>query len=147
LWTRSGFVAGSGPSNIPREYYFIDRHLAAVKYEYRLKQIDHDGKFKYSTSVEVHIGLAPRVFELSQNYPNPFNPATNIEFTVPANGRATLKIFNNLGQEVATLFDEDAEAGMYNQVQFNASNLATGIYFSRLEFDGRMQLKKMLLLK
>ena len=87
------------------------------------------------------------MFELSQNFPNPFNPTTNIQFTVPASGRALLKVYNTLGQEVATLFDGEATAGTNHQVQFNASNLASGIYFSRLEFDGRIQVKKMLLLK
>lgn len=90
---------------------------------------------------------APYDFVLLQNYPNPFNPETSIAFTVPSNGRATLKIFNMLGQEVATLFNGPAEAGMYNQVRFNASEYASGIYMSRLEFNGSVQTRKMLLLK
>ena len=91
--------------------------------------------------------VVPSVFNLAQNYPDPFNPSTTIQFTVPSNGRAILKIFNLLGQEVATLFDGEATEGTYHQVQFNGSNLASGIYFSRLEFGGKMQVKKMLLLK
>ena len=70
-----------------------------------------------------------------------------IQFTVPSNGRAVLKIFNVLGQEVATLFNGEATAGVNHQVEFNASNLASGVYFSRLEFGGKMQMNKMLLLK
>jgi Secretion system C-terminal sorting domain len=89
----------------------------------------------------------PETFSLSQNFPNPFNPSTTIQFTVPSNGRAVLKIFNLLGQEIATAYDGQASAGVSHQVQFNASNLASGIYFSRLEFNGKMQVKKMLLLK
>ncbi|MGA9408293.1 MAG: T9SS type A sorting domain-containing protein [Bacteroidota bacterium] len=89
----------------------------------------------------------PESFSLFQNYPDPFNPSTIIQFTVPSNGHAVLKVFNVLGQEVATLFDGEAIAGTYHQVQFNASNLASGIYFGRLEFGGKMQMKKMLLLK
>ncbi len=89
----------------------------------------------------------PSQYALWQNYPNPFNPSTIIQFTVPSNGRAELKIFDVLGQEVATLFAGDATAGTIHQVQFNASNLSSGIYFSRLEFGGKMQVKKMLLLK
>ncbi len=87
------------------------------------------------------------VFSLAQNYPDPFNPSTTIQFAIPSNGRAVLKVFNVLGQEVATLFDAETTAGTNHQVQFNASNLASGIYFSRLEFGGKMQVKKMLLLK
>jgi Secretion system C-terminal sorting domain len=100
-----------------------------------------------ATSVSEAASPLPTVFNLAQNYPNPFNPSTNIQFTVPAEGRATLKVFNMLGQEVATLFNDNAEAGIYHQVEFNASNLASGIYFSQLEFGGKMQMKKMLLLK
>lgn len=91
--------------------------------------------------------LSPHEFVLSQNYPDPFNPSTVIQFTIPSNGRAVLKVFNILGQEVATLFNDEAVAGVNHQVQFNGSNLSSGVYFSRLEFGGKMQVKKMVLLK
>jgi len=146
-WDKAGFVAGSGTSDSPKEYSFTDHNIAAGKYSYRLKQVDHAGAFKYSAEIEVAVGVAPKVFELSQNFPNPFNPATNIQFTVPKDGRTTLKIYNALGQEVATLFNGQAAAGIYHQVQFNASNLASGTYFARLDFNGKVQLKKMMLLK
>ena len=100
-----------------------------------------------TTGVKENGSENPTVFALSQNYPNPFNPSTVIQFTVPSNGRAVLKVFNILGQEVATLFDGVATAGEYHQETFDASRLASGIYFSQLEFDGKMQMKKMLLLK
>jgi len=99
------------------------------------------------TAVKENRSEIPLEFSLSQNYPNPFNPSTMIQFTVPSNGHAVLKIFNVLGQEVATLFNGEATTGVNHQVEFNASNLASGIYFSRLEFDGKSQMKKMLLLK
>ncbi len=99
------------------------------------------------SAVRLAAGSVPEAFQLQQNYPNPFNPSTVIRFTVPSNGRAVLKVFNTLGQEVATLFDGIAAAGEYHQAVFDASRLASGIYFSRLEFDGRMQVKKMMLLK
>ncbi len=95
----------------------------------------------------ISANVIPTYFSLSQNYPNPFNPSTIIQFTVPSNGHAVLKVFNVLGQEVVTLFEGEAAAGIHHQVEFNASNLASGIYFSRLEFGGQMEVKKMLLLK
>ena len=146
-WAKAGFVQGSGTSNSSKKYSFTDSNIPAGKYSYRLKQIDHAGAFKYSAEIDIAVGAAPKVFELSQNFPNPFNPATNIQFTVPRDGRATVKIYNALAQEVATPFDGVATAGEYHQVTFDASHLASGIYFSRLEFDGKMQVKKMLLLK
>ncbi|MFA6540521.1 MAG: T9SS type A sorting domain-containing protein, partial [Bacteroidota bacterium] len=88
-----------------------------------------------------------REFRLSQNYPNPFNPTTVIEFTVAQRAPATLKIFNVLGQEVAELFNSTAEPGQKYKVVFNAKNLSSGIYFSRLESNGRSELKKLVLLR
>lgn len=99
-----------------------------------------------TTGVE-QIVAAPYDFELLQNYPNPFNPATTISFTLPSNGSATLKVFNMLGQEIATLFNGPAEAGVYNQVQFTAPEYASGLFVSRLEYNGSVQTKKMVLLK
>ena len=92
-------------------------------------------------------GGVPRVFSINQNYPNPFNPSTVIEFTLPADGRVTLKVYNMLGQEVATLMDGDAAAGIHHQVKFDAKNLSSGIYIARIQFNGQQLLKKMLLVK
>ena len=109
-------------------------------------QID-DVVYGAASSVGEYAPQAPAVFTLAQNYPNPFNPSTSIRFTVPTNGRATLRVFNTLGQEVARIFDGEATAGTYHQVEFDASALASGTYFSRLDFGGKVQMKKMLLLK
>jgi photosystem II stability/assembly factor-like uncharacterized protein len=147
LWTKIGSVAGAGTSNVPHNYSYTDNVGSAGTYSYRLKQIDHNGAFTYSQEVKAAVGVAPNVFALNQNYPNPFNPSTEIQFTVPSDGRAILKVYNTLGQEVAILFDGAAAAGEYHQATFDASRLASGIYFSRLEFGGKMQVKKMLLLK
>jgi hypothetical protein len=144
-WKSIGFIGGAGTSNSPRSYEFTD-HQASEGAVYRLKQIDRDGKFVYSAEVE-SASPAPSVFNLMQNYPNPFNPATTITFTVPSNGRATLKIFTSIGQEVAALFDGEAKVGVYNTVSFNASGLASGVYYSRLEFQGSVQMTKMTLVK
>ncbi len=91
--------------------------------------------------------LAPRVFTLSQSYPNPFNPTTTMRFTLPEDGRVRLKIYSVLGEEVATLVDEERKAGVYQQIVFDASRFATGVYVSRLEFGGKRLVKKMLLVK
>jgi hypothetical protein len=145
VWEKVGFVEGHGTTNAPQSYKFVD-NSASGKVSYRLKQIERDGKFVFSNQVEANVS-APLVYAMVQNYPNPFNPSTTISFTVPANGRVTLKVYNIVGQEVAMLFDGLAEAGKYNQVQFNASGLASGTYFSRLDYDGKIQVKKMQLLK
>jgi hypothetical protein len=147
LWTKVGFVEGNGTSNTTHEYSFTDRVVSAGTYAYRLKQIDRDGKFGYSTEVEVTVGSAPLTFALEQNYPNPFNPSTNIEFTVPVTGKASLKVYNIMGQEVATLFEGIAESGVFHRVTFRGSNNASGIYLCRLVSGNSAQVRKMLLTK
>ncbi len=124
-------------------------------YYYRIAAVDVHGNIGAPSAelnqkvlaVQGTRSIAPKEFVLAQNYPNPFNPTTTIEFTVPSNGRATLKIFNTLGEEVAILFNGEAEAGRYHQVQFNASNFSSGIYFARLQSGEKIQLKKMMLIK
>ena len=142
-----GFVPGSGTSTSPKQYSFVDRNLSAGTYAYRLMQVDRNGAYKYSPEVDVVVGIAPKEFSLSQNYPNPFNPTTSIEFTVPSDGRVTLKVYDMLGREVATLVDRDVSAGVYQQVVFDATKLGSGVYYARLEFGGKQLLKKMTLLK
>lgn len=88
----------------------------------------------------------PDNFNLSQNYPNPFNPTTKINYTLPTSGLVTLKVYDILGKEVASLVNEVKTSGRY-EVQFNASNLSSGTYFYRLETGKFVETKKMLLLK
>jgi hypothetical protein len=89
----------------------------------------------------------PLEFALSQNYPNPFNPSTTLEFTVPAKGMATLKVFTVIGEEVATLFAGEAESGQLYKARFNAAEFPSGMYIARLEFGGQQTIRKMLLAK
>ena len=88
----------------------------------------------------------PTGYQLSQNYPNPFNPTTNIKFSIPEQGFVSLKVYNTLGQEVAALLNEYKSAGTY-QVDFNASNLSSGIYVYTLTSGNYRISKKMLLMK
>ena len=92
----------------------------------------------------------PNDFSLSQNYPNPFNPVTNIKFELPQSGLVTLKVFNTLGEEVATLVDQNMSVGTY-KVDFDASNLASGAYFYKMTVTNSngsfTDVKKMMLVK
>jgi len=88
----------------------------------------------------------PTKYTLSQNYPNPFNPTTNIKYSIPQGGFVTLKVYNMLGQEVATLVNQQQNTGEYN-VDFNASNLASGVYMYRIQSGNISITKKMMLLK
>jgi hypothetical protein len=96
--------------------------------------------------VKQDIELAPATYSLSQNYPNPFNPSTTIKFQVAKDGFVSLKVYDILGNEVKTLVSEFMNKGRYNAV-FDASGLASGIYFYKLQTDSYTAVKKLMLLK
>lgn len=146
-WVKIGFVEGSGNSNSPKNYDFEDNNISSGKYAYRLKQIDNDGSFEYSGIVEVYIPLLPEYAILEQNYPNPFNPSTKIKFMVNENIAATLKIFSSIGEEIETLYDGVLESGKFYNLNFNAVNLPSGVYYYRLSTPKQSIVKKMLLIK
>jgi hypothetical protein len=144
-WEKIGFVQGAGNSNSPKSYFYEDKNVSAGKYSYRLKQIDNDGQFEYSKAIEVDLG-APKKFELSQNYPNPFNPTTTVRFNLPEAGNVKLTLFNILGQELKTLVNEFKESGVHT-INFDASELNSGIYIYKLEAGSFVQTRKMTLVK
>ena len=88
----------------------------------------------------------PTVFKLNQNYPNPFNPSTTITWELPSNNYISLIVYDILGREVATLVDEEKTAGTYH-IKFDSKNLASGIYFYRLQAGSYVAVKKMILLR
>lgn len=146
-WIQVGSVSGSGTSSSPREYSFVDKDLLSGRYAYRIKQVDNNGSFTYADAVEIEVGLAPKEFTLSQNFPNPYNPTTTIEFTLPEDGRVVLRLYDATGRQLATLVDEEAVAGRYYRVKFDASRYSSGIYFYQLESGSRSLVKKMMLVK
>jgi hypothetical protein len=120
----TGSSGGSGTSD----------DFATIKYSQSPTSID---QIKYDL---------PEKYSLNQNFPNPFNPSTNISYQLPFSGQVALKIYDVLGKEVATLVNEEKPAGSY-QVNWNASNLSSGIYFYRLHTGSFVETKKMILLK
>ena len=98
------------------------------------------------TGVGDELGV-PAGFSLKQNYPNPFNPSTTIKFSVETSGRASLEVYNLLGQKMLTLFDEEVEPGRYYVVKLNGQELSSGMYLYRLQSGRRSEIKKLLLLK
>jgi len=150
VWQSIGFVQGAGTSARPHSYSFTDE-LTGVdfpgegSYSYRLKQIDLDGSYHYSTTVEVNL-YAPSGYSLEQNYPNPFNPVTKIRFSIPKEVQVNLSIYNILGDRVKVLKNEMMKPGYY-EFGFNASALASGIYLYTINAGDFVQTKKMILLK
>lgn len=146
-WSKIGFVEGHNSTNSPKYYNYSDKPVGTGKIAYRLKQIDNDGQFEYSPVVEVLVDNLPNGFVMEQNYPNPFNPETSIRFALKEDTKATLKVYNSLGAEIATLFDGTAEAGRYYDVKFGGSELASGFYIYKLVAGEYVSVKKMLLMK
>jgi len=141
-----GFVNGKGTTTESQHYTYCDKDLPAGNYNYRLKQVDYDGTFSYSQETEAILNAAVK-FRVEQNYPNPFNPVTSIKYTIPLESRVTLKVFNVLGENVATLINNEfIEAGTHN-ISFNASGLPSGVYMYCIQAGDFRQNKKMLLLK
>jgi len=103
--------------------------------------------FDIITSVDpIEDDLLPTEFRLEQNYPNPFNPSTTIQFAVPKASQVTIKIYDVLGRRVATLVDEKYQPGTY-KVTFEADELASGVYIYRIQADGFVNSRKLMLLK
>ncbi len=116
-----------------------------------VKVIDPYTAFRYYQPASAIVspngaGEIPGAFRLFQNYPNPFNPSTLIKYALPKAQMVTLKIYNVLGQEVATLVDEHQRAG-YHEANFNGDHFASGVYFYILRTDNFMSIHKMILLK
>lgn len=140
-----GFVPAHGTTTDVQTYSYLDSKVVIGNYTYRLKQIDFNGTFEYSDEVAVEI-TAPVEFTLEQNYPNPFNPSTVIKYSIPENGFVTLVVYNLLGEKVASLLNGLQDAGRY-EINFDASNLASGIYVYNLKSGNFNSVKKMLLMK
>ena len=99
-----------------------------------------------ATSVSDFSQRVPTGYALHQNYPNPFNPSTTIRYGIPHRSHVTLTVYNTLGQEVAQLVSSDIDAG-YHEIRFNANNLASGVYFYRIQAGSYVETRKLLLIR
>lgn len=144
------------PAGEPHKYSYVDTTIVeAGNYEYRIMQVDTDSAEHFSSTVPISFtptavfensGL-PLEYKLSQNYPNPFNPVTNIQYQVPEYSFVSLQVFDVFGREVQTLVNGYIHPGNY-QVEFNASHLASGIYYYQLKtLSSNRLMGKMILLK
>ena len=146
---------GMEPHAVTIDINFTDTDIVVDEtYYYRLSAFDENGNesdFSQEVSAVItgvdgeRVGL-PDKYSLSQNYPNPFNPSTLIEYALPTAGEVSLSIYSLGGEEVVRLFEGKMSAG-YHQVIWNASNIASGIYFYRLQAGDFVQTRKMVLLK
>ena len=135
----------------------VQEDIKPGSYKWRViaRDTDHDSldtpstqvfSIRVLTAIDDELAALPSEYNLSQNYPNPFNPTTTINYALPLSSEVLLVIYNLRGEEVARVVDKEQPAG-YHKVTWNASNVASGIYFYRLQAGDFVQTYKMLLLK
>jgi hypothetical protein len=134
-WEKVGYIKGNGTVTTSSSYSYKDE-FRDNPYEgtvlYRLKQINTDGSFEYTKTINVDVNFIPSDFVLYQNYPNPFNPSTNIAFAVPFEAQVKLSVYNQLGEEVSVIANKVFSPGIYN-FTWDGSAFSSGIYFYSLE--------------
>ncbi len=140
---KKGFVQGRG--NEPGTYTFLDRNVGTGTHYYKLKQIDYNGNYEYYNLPTAVVIKAPKHFAVT-TFPNPCNPTTTISYDLPEDTKVAIKIFDLLGQEVMTLLEEDQPAG-YHNINFNGSDVASGIYLCRIQTTNNSVIKKITLIK
>ena len=138
------FIEGHGTTNTAQRYEATLPNLPSGTYLFRLKQVDFDGTFAYSETIEMT--LAADAYRLAQSYPNPFNPQTRIQYVLPVANHVTLEVFDLLGRRIQTLVNEVQAAGSYD-VSFDGSDLSNGTYVYRLTAGPFSETKTMILLK
>lgn len=145
-WSEIGFVEGLGTSATGKTYIYKTDRLEAGTYSFRLKQVDLDGSFVYSPTVEVVIEVGD-TYVLTDAYPNPFNPSTTIGFAVSNAQEVSVNVYNLVGKHIATLFDGPVQANESKSVVFEATNLPSGIYLYRIAGEDFSTTRQVVLLK
>jgi len=143
-WDKIGFVNGSGTSSTPKRYYYEDEPTGGKKFIYRLRQIDFDGKFKYSDSRLVT--LRDFDYGLYSCYPNPVTNNAVIKYKIPDNNFVKISVYDNAGKLITNLVNESKNAGVY-QVSLPSNNLAAGVYYYKMSAGNFNDTKSFTVLK
>ncbi|MCU0645637.1 MAG: hypothetical protein MUC94_15445, partial [bacterium] len=149
-FSKIAFIQGNGTTTEPHTYSYCDKNLDIGEYIYRLKQIDNNGAYRYSASLEVHLA-PPLLFSLSHNYPNPFNSLTTIQFAVAHESEAVIVIYNTRGEQVRVLVHDVVKPGIH-KVIWNGKDdsgrpVSNGCYFLKMKAEDFHCMKKLLIIK
>ncbi len=145
IWNAVGKLPAAGNSFASKEYTFDDHKVANGAYYYRLRMVDLDGSYQYSSIVRVVVQV-PQAFSLYQNFPNPFNNSTTITYQIPETADVSLKVYSVHGELVRVLVNKTQSAGTYS-VALQAGDLGTSEYFYQLQAGKYIETKKFTLLK
>jgi len=143
---RLAFVEGYGTTLEPQRYRHRVEGLEPGRHVFRLKQIDFDGTFEYSSEVEVHLDVLERIY-LSEVYPNPFNPQATLTLTLRQPQEITVRVYNAVGRLVQTLYRGQVKANEVKVIPFDAEGLPSGLYFIRVLSPSFVMTRKALLTK
>ncbi len=145
-WTAIGYVDGAGTTQATQSYTFRVTDLAPGTHRFRLKQIDFDGTFEFSPTVQAVIDL-PGTHALSAAYPNPFNPSTQFALTVANEQDVRIEVYDGLGRLVQTLFEGTLPANTRQAFTFEAGTLPTGLYLYRATGQNFSETRRVMLMK
>ena len=145
-WSIVAFIPGNGTTTIQHTYQYTDEVKITGNYYYKLKQIDYNGEFDFSQTIEAQV-VKPSDFILYQNFPNPFNPTTKITFEIPYPSDVRIILYDITGQEIKTITNQKYDAG-FHSVILNADDLSSGVYLYRMTTQsGYTTVKKLTIIK
>ncbi len=145
-WKVIGWTEGQGTTQSAQSYSFVAGGLTSGTFQFRLKQIDFDGAFDYSSNVQATLEM-PGTHQLDAAYPNPFNPSTQFTLTVAQEQKVKVAIFDVQGRQVSTLYDGLLPANTATKFQFDASLLSSGIYLYRATGSSFAETRQVMLVK
>jgi hypothetical protein len=145
-WEVVGFVEGFGTTTEAQSYRFVDQNLNPGRYQYRLKQVDYDGGFEFSPTVEVNMSI-PEGYFLSEMYPNPFNPSTTFELVLDVPQEVRVSVYDLNGREVGVLFTGSMKEHINYRFRLDASDLSSGVYLVRVAGQNFNDIRKAVLMK
>ena len=145
-WATLDFVEGQGTTRDPVNYTYDAGQFGFGRHLFRLKQIDFDGGFDYSGTVQVIMGIQSGL-NMTSPYPNPFNPLTQFSLHVPVSQYVSIDVYNSIGQRVKSLYSGDLDSGTLHQFEFQANTLPGGMYVIRAVGDYFSESRQVLLVK
>lgn len=142
----AGFVDGNGTTADAQQYSYTVSDLVPGSYQFRLKQVDFDGAFEYSQTVQATVSVVGK-FQLDNAYPNPFNPQTTLNFAVATTQNVQMQLFDATGRLVMTLYEGITPENETQTVRVDGSTLTSGMYIARLVGENFATTQKLLLVK
>ncbi|NBC18349.1 MAG: T9SS type A sorting domain-containing protein [Bacteroidetes bacterium] len=140
------FVEGHGTTELPKQYAQRVEGLAPGPHQFRLRQVDFDGAFEFSPTVEVYVGL-PDTYVVDPVYPNPFNPQATLRFGVQQAQQVTVDLYDITGRQVDVLYQGTLSDGQFETVTIDGSDLSSGVYLVRVQGETFVETQNVTLMK